>query len=272
MRFFLSLFLVSVLVAFASAAEPAPKRVLLLGQSPDGHPKTTHEYLAGVKIFAKCLERTPGIKTTIANADDPWTAGPELLKEADGVVLFVSEGATWMQAEPRRYEAFARLAERGGGFVAVHWAMGTKDAKNIDGYVKLLGGCHGGPDRKYQVLASTELEVADPKHPISTGLDKVKVREELYYKLKFPKSEPGVKPIITALIDGQRETVGWAWERPDGGRSFGFSGGHFHENFARAEYRRLVCQGILWSVKLPVPEKGLAVEVSKADLELDGAK
>ena len=266
--------LVFLLAAFGSttAAEPQTKRVLLLGQSPDGHPKGTHEYMPGVKIFAKCLEKTPNLKVTVVRADDPWTEGPEFLKEADGVVLFLSEGARWIQADPRRYEAFTRLAERGGGFVAVHWAIGTKDAKHIDGFVKLLGACHGGPDRKYQVLPSAELEIADARHPIATGLDNLKLREELYYKLKFPKGESGVKPIVTCVIDGERETVGWAWERPDGGRSFGYSGGHFHENFVRPEYRRLVCQGILWSVRLPVPEKGLAVEVSKEDLELGTTK
>jgi type 1 glutamine amidotransferase len=271
MRFLLPLVFLLSAFGVATAAEPTTKRVLLLAQSPDGHPPGTHEYMAGIKIFARCLEKTPNLKVEIVKADDPWTEGPELLKEADGVVLFLSEGARWMQADPRRYEAFARLAERGGGFVAVHWALGTKDAKNIDGFVKLLGGRHGGPDRKYQVLPAAELEVADAKHPIAAGLDKVKIREELYYKLKFAKSEPGVKPIITSLIDGERETVGWAWERPDKGRSFGYSGGHFHENFAREEYRRLICQGILWSVRLPVPEKGLAVEVSKEALELGAA-
>lgn len=252
----------------ALAAEPPPRHVLLLGQSPDGHPKGTHEYLPAMKVFARCLEKSTNLKVTIVKADEPWADGPELLAKADGVVLFLSEGARWLQADPRRHEAFAKLAERGGGFVAIHWALGTKDAGPIDGYLKLLGGCHGGPDRKYQVLETATLEIADPKHPIASGLANFKLREELYYRLKFVTSEPAVKPLLTSQIDGERETVAWTWERPDGGRSFGYSGGHFHENFARVEYRRLVCQAIFWSVKLPIPEQGLAVEVSKEDLKL----
>jgi len=73
--------------------------------------------------------------------------GPELLERADGVVLFLCEGAKWAQNDPKRSEALNRLAKRGGGVVGLHWALGTKEAANIEGFLNLLGGCHGGPDR-----------------------------------------------------------------------------------------------------------------------------
>jgi hypothetical protein len=63
--------------------------------------------------------------------------------------------------------------------------------------------------------------------------------------------------------------VAWAWERPDGGRSFGFSGLHYHDNWKLPEYRRLVVQGILWSMKLPVPGKGADVEIDEKLLKLE---
>ena len=69
-----------------------------------------------------------------------------------------------------------------------------------------------------------------------------------------------VKPVLTAKIDGNAEPVAWTWQRPDGGRSFGFSGLHFHENWKRAEYRRLVGQGVIWTLDMSIPEKGLPVE------------
>ena len=74
------------------------------------------------------------------------------------------------------------------------------------------------------------------------------------------KPAGSVRPALTAKIDGESHPVAWTWERPDGGRSFGFSGLHFHENWKRAEYRRLVGQGVLWTLKMAIPEKGLAVE------------
>ncbi len=71
----------------------APKRLLLLAQGPDGHPPETHEYVRGLQILQKALEKVPGLEITLVRADEPWREGPELLAKADGVVVFLSEGA-----------------------------------------------------------------------------------------------------------------------------------------------------------------------------------
>ena len=55
-------------------------------------------------------------------------------------------------------------------------------------------------------------------------------------------------PQIDTRIDGKLETAAWAWERPDAGRSFGFSGLHFHVNWERQEYRRLVLNAVKWTL------------------------
>jgi type 1 glutamine amidotransferase len=249
------------------SARPAPVKLLLVGSGPDGHPAQTHEYMAGLGVLAKCLKDVPRLEITTVRADEPWRDGPELLARADGVVLFLSEGGRWMNHDPKRREALERVAARGGGLVALHWAMGTKEAKNIDDCLKLLGGCHGGPDRKYKEL-ETDAKVADRKHHVAAGVKDFHVRDEFYYRLKFVKAEKGVRPLLRVTIDDQPETVAWCWERPDGGRSFGFSGLHFHDNWRLVEYRRLVTQGVLWSLKKPIPRDGLPVEVAEEDLKL----
>ena len=265
----MSLAPLAVLLSLALLPPPAPagapKRLLLVGQGPDGHPAGTHEYHAGLKILQKCLARVPGVQVTVARGDEPWRDGPALLDKADGVVLYLAEGAKWMQRDPRRYAALQKLAARGGGVVVLHWAMGTKDAKYIDGCLKLLGGCHGGPDRKYKILRA-QAEIADAEHPIATALKGFPVRDEFYYGLKFVKAAKGVRPILRVPIDGRAETVAWAWERPDGGRSFGFSGLHFHDNWRLPEYRRLVVQGILWTLRLPIPPAGADVRPGMKEL------
>lgn len=243
-----------------------PKKLLLVGQGPDGgHAPGTHEYAAGMRILAKCLEGVPGLKVEVLHVTEPWKEGPELLARADGVVLFVAEGAKWLDADPKRREALAQVAKRGGGLAVLHWGMGTKDAASIPTALALFGGCHGGPDRKYQVLESVEL-TPEASHPVTRGLEPLKVKEELYYQLKFAK-DGKVVPLVKATIDGKDETVAWGWERPDGGRSFGFSGLHFHENWKHVAYRRLVAQGVLWSLKEAIPEQGLPVRVADADLK-----
>ncbi len=256
----------ATLVPISIAAAEPPKKILLIGQGPDGHPPATHEYMAGLKVIGKCLKPVDGLEVITVRADEPWKEGPELIGRADGVVLFLCEGGKWVNQEPKRWEALLALTKRGGGIVGLHWAIGTKDAKNIDAAKLVFGGCHGGPDRKYQVLETT-LTPAAPQHPICTGIDSLRVHDELYYRLKFA-NDARIQPLLKARIDGNDETVAWAWERPDGGRSFGFSGLHFHENWKQLAYRRLVAQGILWTLKMPIPKHGLAVDVSDKDLTL----
>jgi hypothetical protein len=253
----------------ASAAEPV-KTLLLLGQKPDGHPLGTHEYLPAQRILAQLLKGVPGLKTQVVQADDPWSEGPEQLARADGVVLFVSQGAKWIQDDPRRYEAFARLAQRKGGFTSLHWGTGTKEAADIDGFTRLFGACHGGPDRKYTVFDEVAVEFADPQHPIVAGLTPFRAHEEFYYRLKRPRPEAGtLRPLLTIPVDGGHDTVGWTFDRADGGRSFGFSGLHFHENWNRPEYRRLIAQGVLWTLHLPIPPDGLNVDLPADVLKLE---
>jgi type 1 glutamine amidotransferase len=249
----------------ASAATAAPKKLLLVGQGPDGHPPQTHEYVAGLKVLEKCLAGVPGVETMSVRADEPWKEGPELLARADGVVLFLAEGAKWMQVDPKRSAALKQVLDNGGGLVVLHWAMGTREAGPIDGCLALLGGCHGGPDRKYTVL-ETQARPAD--HPIASGVKDFRVKDEFYYRLKFAKAEGAVRPVLRVEIDGAPEVVAWAFDRPQGGRAFGFSGLHFHDNWRLIEYRRLVAQGTLWSLGLPIPKEGLPVQVAEEDLKL----
>jgi type 1 glutamine amidotransferase len=62
--------------------------------------------------------------------------------------------------------------------------------------------------------------------------------------------------------------VSWAWERPDGGRSLGYSGCHYHENWQRPEYRRFISQGVLWTLKISPPEKDIPAEVPDETFKL----
>jgi type 1 glutamine amidotransferase len=265
--------LLAFLSTTALADEPVkPQRVLLLAQSPDGHPASTHEYVAGLKILHHLLARQPGLDVRLVNADAPWTDGPELLDSADAAVLFLSEGAKWVSADEQRLAAFRRLAERQGGLACFHWAMGTKAAEPIANFTALFGGCHGGPDRKYKFLETT-LRPTATEHPITSGVQSLTVLEEFYYALKWTDAQPAPQPLMEAVIDDVAYPVAWAWSRPAGGRSFGFSGLHYHANWRRAEYRRLALQGVLWTLgreisreKLPaidVPEELLPPEDTK---------
>jgi len=273
-RMWLVILVMAVLIPVAAFAEDQPilansrpKRLLLLGQKPDSHPASSHEYMAGVRLLAKLLQNRGGLQTVVVQADSPWRDGPELLDGADGAVLFLTEGAKWVSDDADRLAAFQRLAKRGGGLSVLHWGMGTREAAPVENFVALFGMCHGGPDRKYKVITTT-IRPATVPHPVLNGLAPIQVHDEFYYALKRPAPIERLVPLIQVSLEGEQQTVAWAWERPDLGRSFGFSGLHYHDNWKWTEYRRLVLQGVLWSLGQLIPTDGLPVDVTEADLIL----
>lgn len=261
----------------SQAATTRPQRLLLIGQGPDGsHAPTTHEYFAGVQLVGKMLRAQPNLELVPIRADGHWDDGPQLLERADAAVLFVAEGAKWLSANSERLTAFQNLAKRGGGLIALHWATGTKTAEPIEPFARLFGGCHGGPDRKFKILSVTP-ELAVASHPILRGVQPSEVHEEFYFALKFAaknggitvsESESAVTPLLRIPTDDEKRTVAWCWERPDGGRSFGFTGLHFHDNWKHESYRRLIAQAALWTLKRDIPTNGLPVLVNEDDLAL----
>ncbi len=261
--------ILSALVTLSTTLFAAePRQVLLIGQGSDGHPPGTHEFMGGVKVMEALLAPFAEIKTRSVKAEGAWAEGPAVIDKADCVVLLVSQGAQWMQEDPLRHEAFKRLKERKGGLVALHWSVGAKDAKFIPGQLALLGGTRGGPQRKYKIL-ETGVTVLEPKHPVVAGIANFRINDEFYYRLELlPKDTTGFVPLLSALVDGNEEPVCWAWERQDGGRSFGYVGFHFHENWKREEYRKLATNAVLWTLSLPVPEGGAKVEVKPETYEL----
>ena len=223
--------------------------------------------MAGAKVLKILLKDVKGLDTQVVRADEPWLNGPKLINEADAVVLLVSQGARWMQRDPRRYDAFTKLASRGGGITALHWSVGAKDAKYINGQLKLLGGTRGGPKRKYTVVEN-DVNVVAKNHPVARGVKNFRVRDEFYYRLNLATDQKGFQPLLTTKLDGRQETVSWLWQRSDGGRSFGFVMLHFHKNWELEEYRKLITQGVLWTLKLPIPKQGFNVQIDKKALEL----
>jgi type 1 glutamine amidotransferase len=225
-----------------SAQKP---RLLLIGHGPDGHPAGTHEYIKGLKILAEDLKAHATVQTTIA--EGAWKEGPEQIARCDAAVLFVPEGAAWLDQRPNVRTALREMLQRGGGLVVLHWAMGTRKAEPVADFVALVGGCHGGPDRQY-AIRDTRVCPADRDHPVTRGLKPFAIKDEFYYKLKLA---PGVSPLLTADIDGEAHVVAWAYMPGiQRGRAFGFSGLHFHENWQRLEYRKLITNAVCWAAGL----------------------
>jgi type 1 glutamine amidotransferase len=65
---------------------------------------------------------------------------------------------------------------------------------------------------------------------------------------------------------GKAETMMWVYERPGGGRSFGFTGGHTHANWGDPNQRKIMLNALLWIAKVDIPKEGVRDEVTADDL------
>jgi type 1 glutamine amidotransferase len=65
---------------------------------------------------------------------------------------------------------------------------------------------------------------------------------------------------------GEPQHVAWAAERANGGRGFGFTGGHFHKNWSNDPFRKVVLNAILWVAHADVPPGGVESSVTAEQL------
>jgi type 1 glutamine amidotransferase len=242
-------------------------KTLLIGQDLD-HPRNTHTYMSDCQLLAKCLRQTAGVEAVVSNG---WPKDPAVTKDVTAIVLHNRLGGTVLFRGPQRRQV-EEMLKRGVGLTAIHWATGAETPEGGP-WLQALGGwfnAEGDGFSRYLVQLS-KLRQADPKHPICRGWSDFELREEYYFRLCFL---PGARPVMTTVIEGKEYPIGWAYERPHtkGGRSFGFVGGHFHDNFAIKPFRQAVVNGILWTAHMDIPETGAPISILPKDMELPPEK
>jgi type 1 glutamine amidotransferase len=249
---------------FAHGEEKKTK-ILLIGKDRD-HAYATHTYMDDCKLLAKCLKQTPGVEAIVSNG---WPTDPAMLKDLKAIVLQTKFGGNVLFSGPQRRQA-EELMKSGVGLTAIHWSTAADEGELGQQYLHTLGGWFNVKFSSYNVWVA-KLHQADAQHPISRGWKDFDLREEYYIKLRFL---PESKPVMTATIEGKDYTIGWVYDRPgsNGGRSFGFVGGHFHANFGEQPFRQAVVNGILWTAHLDIPEGGAPCKISAKDLELEPDK
>ncbi|HVR76150.1 MAG TPA: ThuA domain-containing protein, partial [Planctomycetota bacterium] len=271
----------SVLAALSGTAlaeEPAapPRKIVLIAGPITGHPKGTHEYEKSVILLKHLLDTSPGLKGLRVEAHfKGWPADPRALDDAATIVM-VSDGSDQKETDHPLHvgDRLARLedaARRGSGFVQLHWTT-FHPSRFHDRITEIAGGYFDyetgtGNPRWHSRIETRKwpVSVLAPEHPISRGVHPFEIEEEFYYRLRFRENDPRLRPILA--IDPAsggtmtERTVAWAIERAGGGRSFGFTGGHFFANWRSADFRRLVLNAIVWSAGVEVPQGGVQSEV-----------
>jgi putative heme-binding domain-containing protein len=258
------------------ASAPGHRIVLLAGKK--SHGPGDHEYEEGLRIVQACLEALPETRgMSVDLITEGWPKeGDARLEDAATIVLFCDGSDRDAQAHPilapGRLEVLERLMGRGVGLVAIHYAVFVPGEPAGRKFLEWLGGYFDyetgpGANRWYSKIqtATTRVEPGSLEHAVSRGLAPFDLREEYYYNLRFREQDPRVVPILKARLPGEAEAavVAWALERPGGGRSFGYTGGHFHANWAVDGVRRMVLNGILWTAGLDVPPGGAGVAIPR---------
>jgi len=272
-------------LASEKKAKNSPRKLILIAGKPS-HPPMMHEFRAGTILLEKRLKEVPGL--IVERHEDGWVDDEKTFDDADAVVCF-SDGNQRHPVLQRkgRLETIEKLVARGVGFGCIHF--GVEVPKDIAGdqFRDWLGGCY---EAQFSCNPIWKAEIEEfPVHPITSGVKPFTILDEWYFNMRFaegfdasgPKEIEGVKftPILIAKpsdqvrdgryvhpkgpyphiqeAKGREEALMWSVERPDGGRGFGFTGGHFHKNWQDDNFRKTVLNVLCWISKISVPEGGI---------------
>ena len=248
-------------------------RVVLIAGSTSNKPGQ-HEYFAGCALMMEWLKAVPGIAPVMVA--DGWPKNEAVLDGAKAVLIFADGGDKLSFLEPARWARMEALVRAGTGFVILHQGIDCppdKAATFKDWFGAAFQsdiGCRGHWDVKFDTI---------PTHPINQGMKPFELTKDGWlYNLHF--ADKGVTHLLACPMPdasrktsdakahaGRAETVAWAYERANGGRSFGFTGCDLHANWGDANQRLLILNGILWSAKIDVPANGVASSVTPEGLK-----
>jgi type 1 glutamine amidotransferase len=203
------------------------------------------------------------------------------------VVIYSDGGGGHPALQEGRLAQLDTEMKRGCGFLTIHYAVEPTIEKGNKEFIDWMGGCF---EINWSVNPHWDANFKEfPAHPISEGVKPFATNDEWYFYMRFRKGMEGVTPILSDVApdstmsrpDGhhsgnpavresvknkEKQHVAWAAERADGGRGFGFTGGHFHKGWANNDQRKLVLNAILWTAKAKIPADGVASTVTEEDM------
>lgn len=232
-----------ILLAAANvvAAQAADKtRVLVV---TGGHDFETNQ-------FFQMFQDNPGISFLKATHPDvhAWLR-PDKAKEWDVLVCYdmwpdIGEGA--------KADFVARL-EEGKGLVVLHHAIA--DYPKWDEYAKIIGAKYylekqvvNGVEKArsiYKHDVKFKVQIADPAHPITRGVQEFEIRDETYNLFDV---QPSNHPLLKTSEPTSAPVIGWTKEYGKA-RVVYLQLGHDHFAYENPNYRRLVAQAIAWAAK-----------------------
>ncbi len=266
-----------VFVTPSSAAESAKSKIVFVAGSPS-HGPGAHEHRAGCMLLADQLNKS-GMSVNAVVTTNGWPKDESVFDGAAAVVMYADGGGG--HPVMQHLGKLKSLASKGVGLGCIHYAVEIPKGEAGDTFLDLIGGYF---ETDYSVNPHWNASFKLPEHPVTRGVHDYSITDEWYYHMRFRKGMEGITPILTALPpaeslsrrDGSHEGnpdvraavlerkepqhMMWVYERPEAsgkGRSFGFTGGHFHKNWENDNQRRVVLNSIVWIAGLTVPAEGV---------------
>jgi mannose-6-phosphate isomerase-like protein (cupin superfamily)/type 1 glutamine amidotransferase len=263
-----------------STASPSGPTIVLIGGEKQGYPRTEHDYPDGILAIERLIKGSPQLQALNPVVKTFPTGFPSDLSEiADADVVLMYFGMDYgsgerhvgtmghaLDNEPRRV-AMERLMAKGVGLIALHQASTIPDQASIIPMADWLGAVRFGMADRATEIAQMEITGAG-KNPIANGLKPFELLDEFYPTLTFSKTDK-ITPILSAKVHIQTRNnlpvfeepsadhiIAWAAERPNGGRSFAFTSGHYLLTFDQPQIRDMLLNAILWTSKRDVPPAG----------------
>jgi type 1 glutamine amidotransferase len=278
----------SALTGFA-----ADKKIVLIAGRPS-HGPGEHEFRAGCLLLKSCLDQLKGVSSVVYSngwptklVDGKAIDDNSAFAGADAVFIYSDGGGGHPAIKPERIKVLDDLAKKGVGLGFGHYAVEVPTGEPGDAMLRWSGGFF---ETFWSVNPTWMAEFSKlPVHPITSGVKPFSIRDEWYYHMRFVDNMKDVTPILTAVPPdntrgkpgandahggnpevqkhmGEPEHMMWALQRPDGGRGFGFTGGHYHKNWGQDDFRKVVLNAILWTAKAPVPKDGAVTSVTPEQL------
>jgi len=274
--------MIALIAAAAALSFVAPtasanggKKIVLVAGTPS-HGPAEHEFNAGITLLKKCLDKVQGVNAV--EYHNGWPKDPDAFKDADAVILYMDGGSGHPAIQADHLKILGDLMNKGVGLACLHYAVEVPKDKGGPEFLKWIGGYY---ETGYSINPTWNADLKfDASHPIFRGVTSPwKIGDEWYYTIRFPEDAKDVKPLLrgtppdvtrktpaSAANPGREETLSWCIERADGGRGFGFTGGHFHKNWGDENFRRYILNAILWTAKMEVPATGVQSTVTPEEL------
>ena len=234
------------------------RKVAFLAGKPS-HGEGKHEWDKVARLAKECLQQATNIDPLQIDVyDNGWPANPAVLDDADAIIFFADGREMHPLTDPGRLAKIRELAKRGVGLAFLHYSIDPPAGGQPD-LMAWMGGCY---EAGYSQNPVNVVKVAPTGsgHPIARGCSGYVVEDEWYFDIRFRPNDANVVPILTGKLprEPQDKVLAWAYTRPDGGRGFGFAGGHYTSNWQMEPFRKLALNAILWVAKADVPKDGVS--------------